>query len=551
MIRRLEIRNYILINAMSIEFESGLNVITGETGAGKSIILGALGLLMGRRADSAVLKNPNEKCILELHLLLDKSFKKLFESEDLDFDEETIFRRQISVSGKSRAFINDTPVNLSVLKKVSLEILNIHQQFDTQKIADSDYQRYVLDIFADNADILEKYDEQYQNFLRINKDLKTANQKLEEAIREEEFNAFLLEEIDALQLTEDDLELEGRLNLIENAESIKLALGAFLDASTSEEQGSFQHAARNLHRTLERLDAKAEKLWSFKSQLNSILSDLQDLEYQAGTLLEEVDFDESELERLRQRLDECNRLMRKHQVESISALQEVRENIAKKVANIAEIRERIAILDLEQKDAHKSLLSIADKLSQRRRAAALEFSKQWILLLRELSMPNIQVSLEVNVVELNNFGQDMIAFHIAVNKGSELQLLSEVASGGEMSRMALAVDALISKKMDIRSLIFDEIDTGVSGEVAGKMGDRLLEISRYVQVVCITHSPQIASKGDHHWRVYKFDEEDETVTQMKKLNAEERIDELATMLSGYNKTDAAIANARDLLGMAK
>jgi len=547
MIQSLYIRNYILIEELKIEFGRDLHVLTGETGAGKSIILGAIGLIAGERADSNSMMEEEKKCIIELTVDIDESYRDFFKTEDIDFEKETIIRREIKPGGKSRAFINDTPVRLNQLKALTSGLLTIHQQFDTHQIGKEKYQLFILDEFGGHTKLIEAYKAQYRQYNELKKRKKEIETTLTAWNREREFNDFLLQELNELDPSQQDEELEKEVALLENAESIHMGLMK-LAHQISGGENDWMEPFREGVRLISDLSFEDQRLNQFRERLENVVSDVEELERDALDLAEEVVYDEQKLEAVRSRLDELIRLQRKHQVDSIEELLQLKNELGGKMGDMDSMEQELANTEVALKKSLEDLEESAIKLSEARKKVAIPLTKAWIQHLRSMAMPNVRMEFSFSETEdYGPNGQDLVQLLVAVNKGAQLQKLDEVASGGERSRMSLAINAILSRHLEVNTLIFDEIDTGVSGEVSAKMGELLREISQFRQVICISHSPQIAALAKHHYRVYKRDLEDRTQTNIELLTADGRIEEIAGMLSSKEKSEAAIANAKALL----
>lgn len=547
MIQSLYIQNYILIEELKIEFSKDLHVITGETGAGKSIILGAIGLIAGERADSNSLMVEDKKCIIELTVQIDEDHRSFFEQEDIDFEEETIIRREIKPGGKSRAFVNDTPVRLNQLKDLASGLLTIHQQFDTHQIGKEKFQLFILDEFGSHAELLDNYKELYKHYNQLIRRKKEIEATLIEWHREKEFNDFLLKELDELDPLPEDEELEKEVALLENAESIHVGLMK-LAHQISGGENDWMEPFREVVNLISDLSFEDQRLTEFRDRLENVVSEVEELERDALDLSEDVVYDEEKLETTRSRLDELIRLQRKHQVDSIEELLALKEELGGKMVDMASMEQELSDTDSALGKTRESLDHSAAMLSEARQKAAGPITRAWIQHLQSMAMPNVRMEYFFETAEdFGPKGKDVVQLLVAVNKGSELQKLDDVASGGERSRMSLAINAILSRQLQVDTLIFDEIDTGVSGEVSAKMGELLRAISQHRQVVCISHSPQIAALAQHHYRVYKRDLKDRTQTNIELLTPDGRVKEIAGMLSSKEKSEAAIANAKALL----
>jgi len=552
MIKSLQIRNYAIIESLEINFSKGLTIITGETGAGKSILLGALGLIMGHRADTKSLYDENEKCVVEgaFEVAL-YGLRPFFEAHDLDYDDEVVIRREISPSGKSRAFINDTPVNLSVLQELSGVLIDLHQQFDSHDIHNVSFQLRMLDALADNKALLEAYQEIYRHYQSEKKQLAELVQRNERGAREIDFLTFQMEEFNQAELVAGEQEaLEAELSRLTHAEDIKRALsGAFQHLCESElavisqlEEIGYAVAA------IAKVDATTGKL---HERYVGLVAELQDIGDEFNRIAEATEYNPERIQEVQLRLDLIYRLQKKHGVADVEALLALQQEIEQQLGAFGDLSESIRKLEESIRRQESQLMEIAGKLRERRKAKAAPFEEQVQQMLGQLAMPNAQMSVSFKALEnLGPTGFDEVNFFFAANKGSRLQTIKDVASGGELSRLTLVTKSLVASAIPLPSLIFDEIDTGISGDVALRMGNILRRLSNHHQVVSITHSPQVASKADVHYFVYKKENEDRTVTMVRSLTPDERVRAIATMLSQSPPSTSAIENARELLSMA-
>ncbi len=549
MITSLSIENYALIEKLSVDFTDGFSVITGETGAGKSILLGALGLVLGNRADLSSLKNKDEKCIIEAHFSISKyNLKPFFEANDFDYEEDTIIRREILPTGKSRAFINDTPVNLSELQELSDVLLDIHSQHQTQELSETKMQFQIIDAVATNQDNLESY----TALLKVYKQsLAVLNQKkatLSELTKEQEYNSFLLEELLAAQLEQcNQQELESSLEKLNNVEHIKESLVRSLAVANDEQFGVLQYL-REIKVNIQKIAGFSEEYEAILQRISSVIIEFDDIEKELQSQSESLYGDPEKMEQITQKLQLIYALQKKHQVQTIEELLVIQNDLDEKVISVSSLeieieKTAVLLLDLESK-----LNVLSDSIHENRAVAIPVLTQKMEAILALLGMENARFSIQINVGEqfLSN-GKDEIQFLFAANKGSDFGLLKKVASGGEMSRIMLAVKAILSQYSNLPTIIFDEIDTGVSGEIANKMAQIMKNMSETMQVFAITHLPQIAGKGTVHFKVYKKVEQEQTKSELKLLTKEERITEIAQMLSGIDVTASAIIHAKELL----
>ncbi|MBL7920955.1 MAG: DNA repair protein RecN [Bacteroidia bacterium] len=549
MLRRLYISNFALINEMDVSFPGKLSVITGETGAGKSIFLEALGLVLGNRADLSALQNKNKKCIIEAEFdTKGLQLKSFFEENDLDFDTTVLLRREISTEGKSRSFLNDTPVGLNSLKLLSEKLIDIHSQHQTLLLNQTNFQLEVLDAFAGSLNDFKEYKTEFGKLNKLNTVLKTLLDQEAQAKKELDYFQFLFNELEETEIKSGALKiLEDESAELENAETIKSTL---LNSSNTINGGEANviSALAQVKQNLQSLSKYGKNYNKFFERINSAYIELKDLASELEDAEANVNFDPVKLDEVNGKLDKLNRLLKKHNVTTEEDLLAVKKEIENKLTQFESIEKDI---DETQKQIDKLNLvciKIAKKLTDARTKAIAAIEKQVKDSLAELSMQNAQFKIELmKTKELASNGFDQVKFLFSANKGMSLNELHKVASGGELSRLMLCLKALLASKKQLPTVIFDEIDTGVSGDVADKIGNILLKMGNTMQVVTITHLPQMASKGNHHLFVYKNDDADKTVSHIKQLNKEERINEIAKMLSTGNPTQSALKNAKELL----
>lgn len=552
MLRHLFIQNYALIDTLDIELEEGFSVITGETGAGKSILLGAIGLLLGQRADSKAIRTDAQRCVIEATFdLSNYQLESLFEDIDVDYDgTECVIRRELTAAGKSRAFVNDTPVGLTQLRQLGDCLIDIHSQHQNLLLANEDFQLNILDILAENQKELAEYVESYKEFKRIEKLLEETKKEAEKQQSEQDYLSFQLTQLEEANLQEgEDEELEEELQTLEHAEEIKTALYQANDLLQNESHSILQmlrtagHALDGISHVLSSASELAERIESCRIELKDVA---EELEGEA----ENIEYNPNRQAFVEERLSTIYDLERKHHVETLSELISIRNELTEKLNHIANSEEEILQLETTLKNIKEKVLAKADKLSRKRAKAALQMEKQMCNTLIPLGMPNIQFKVEI--VKRNDpdaSGMDQVTFLFCANKNMALQPISHVASGGEIARVMLSLKALVSGAINMPTIIFDEIDTGVSGQIAERMALIMKEMGEKNgrQVISITHLPQIAAMGSHHYRVYKEDNESTTNSHIVRLNDAERVEEIAHMLSGSNLTEAAINNARTLL----
>ncbi|WP_419802662.1 DNA repair protein RecN [Mucilaginibacter sp.] len=551
MLSRLTINNYALIDNLDIELDAGLNIITGETGAGKSIILGALSLILGQRAESKYFFNQQKKCVIEgIFRIEGFQLKKYFEENDLDYEAETVLRREISADGKSRAFVNDTPVNLTALKQLGEKLIDIHSQHATAEINDPGFQLLVVDSITNHPELLEKYHNAFFTYKKSSAQLQQLIEESEKAKQEEDYLQFQFDELEKVNLVEDEQEsLEQELYTLNNAEEIKRSLlnvNYLLQDGESAALNQFKESLQLLS-VLEKYNPKAAelnlRLASINIELKDIIAEIEDME-------QATQVDEARSEKISDRLAQIFTLQKKHRVSSNAELLQIQEDLSNKLNTIQSGDDAIEKLQKQIEKQNAELQKMAVQLSSDRKKAIPEIEKQILKTLAEVDMTQAILKIENNIAVKEAFdknGIDHVRFLFSANKGHKLAEMSKVASGGELSRVMLSIKSLISRYTALPTIIFDEIDTGVSGEVANKVGLVMEQLSQFLQVVTITHLPQIASKGSSHFLVYKNDTGKIPSTKIKKLTEEERILEIAKMLSGSKPGESALQNARELL----
>ena len=550
MLKQLYIKNYALIDLLDIELYPGFSVITGETGAGKSIILGAIGLLLGQRADSKSIKAGAEKCIIEAHFDLTRyNMDAFFEENEIEQDaEDTIIRRELTAAGKSRAFINDTPVSLSMLKEFGEQLVDVHSQHQNLLLQKQDFQLNVVDIIANDQKELTAYQQTYSELQAAKHQLQTLKDDIERNRQNQDFLQFQYEELENAHLMEGEQEeLEQQSETMEHAEDIKTALYEADNALYGEQTGAVSQV-RTAQNALNSISQVLPKAGNLTERLESCRIELKDIADEVSTLLENTDFDPSELDHVNDRLDHIYELEKKYHTENVSELITLRDGLKQKLNNIENSDEALAKLEASCQKLCADCQKLADVLTKLRKKAGKEIEGQLRQRLVPLGMPNVRFEVSIAKRELGKTGQDEVSFLFSANTSTPLQSIAQVASGGEIARVMLSLKAMISGAVKLPTIIFDEIDTGVSGKIAEKMADIMKEMGQTErQVISITHLPQIASKGSHHYRVSKEETAQGTISQMQELSQDERINEIAQMLSGSNVTDAAIQNAKELL----
>ncbi|MBI4931729.1 MAG: DNA repair protein RecN [Bacteroidetes bacterium] len=549
MLRHLSIQNYALIEKIEIDFPEGLSIITGETGAGKSILLGALSLIAGSRADSSSLQDKTKKCIVEVIFdIKNYSIQSFFSGNELDYAEQTVIRREVSPEGKSRAFINDTPVNLAQLRELSFELIDIHSQHETLTLNEAVYQLSVVDAFAKTADTIEKYKTDYRKYKEVEKHLAELIEKEKQSKMDADYWQFQFDEFEQLNLQAGEQEkTEEELKVLENAEEIKSVLEKISTALNGGEQNILTSLNENKTQ-LSSISKLNSAYYELLSRINSAHIELKDIASEIESIAEKVSFNPKRAEALTSRLDEIYRLQKKHQVNSVEALLEVKTKVEARLWENSSLETEINKLRQEMEKMREKLFILAKRISAERKKSLPKLEKEVSALLSSLALPNAQFRVEHILLEmLTEQGIDKIKFLFSANKGSGLKEISKVASGGELSRLMLSIKSLIATNTALPTIIFDEIDAGVSGGVAEQVGKMILGMSGSMQVVAITHLPQIASKGNSHFTVYKEEKSERTFTQIKFLSKEERIKEIAKMLSAGKPTDASVKNAKELL----
>lgn len=549
MITSLSIKNYALIEKLAIDFSKGFSIITGETGAGKSIILGAMGLVLGKRADLTSLKNKEEKCVIEAYFDISKyNLKPFFEANDLDYEDETIIRREILPSGKSRAFINDSPVNLQELQDLSLFLIDIHSQQQTQELSDENVQFKIIDAIAANLAEINSYQVLLKSYKEDKSHLNSLLKKQAESIKEQEYNTFLLNELIAAQLKSGEQEqLEADFEKLNNVETIKEAVDKSLALANEEQIGALT-TLKEIKIALQKIASFAPEYASLLERITSLAIELDDISDELTNCSEKLINDPMQLDLISEKLQLIFNLQKKHQVTTVDELLAIQNTLETTLFELGNLESDIAALTQSIQDKANQLDALALAIHQKRTTAVPVLSDKLIAILATLGMPNVRFNIEIKAVD-NYYqnGKDEIQFLFSANKGTDFGLLKKVASGGEMSRIMLAVKAILAQYSKLPTLIFDEIDTGVSGEIAIRMGEIMKEMSQTMQIFAITHLPQIAAKGNAHFKVFKSTVGDDTQSELQLLNQEERVLEIAQMLSGAVVSDSALNHAKSLL----
>ena len=552
MLKQLYIRNFTLIERLDMTFNGGFSVITGETGAGKSIILGAIGLLKGQRADSKLIKRGSEKCVIEAHFNLSRyGMEKFFNDNDVEYDaDDCIVRREITAAGKSRAFVNDTPVPLSVLKELGEQLIDVHSQHQNLLLGKQDFQMEIVDIIADDKDLLDNYRKAYGDYREKQRQLDDLQERLSSNKANADFLLFQYEELDRANLVEGEQEtLEAQANQMSHYEDIKTALYQADKAMSAEGTGVTENL-RTAINALHSIEGVLPMAGELASRMDADFIDLKDIADELEGQLDKVDFDPKELDSINDRLDRIYSLQKKYHCDSVSQLIEIRDNLKKQLDGIENGDYDLQQVKNEVAKSMKLAIQKADSITKVRKTAAKKIEEVIKQRLVALGMPNIQFTINLESSELSADGADKVAYMFSANRNMPMQPVAQVASGGEIARLMLSLKAMVSGAVKLPTIIFDEIDTGVSGKIAEKMADIMCEMGNNErQVISITHLPQIAAKGATHYKVYKEDRGDTTVSTMKLLCGEDRVNEIAQMLSGSDITEAAISNARELLKM--
>jgi len=549
MLQKLHIQNYAIIDELNIEFPGHMNVITGETGAGKSILMGALSLILGDRADMGVLLQRDRKCVVEGGFALDgrQSAAAFLKENDLEVDEEVVLRREIATSGKSRAFINDTPVNLEQLRKLSSLLVDLHRQFDTLELGEMDFQREVLDALAGQMVAVEAYRVVYRAWQAAGRELAVLQEQKAQFSKEMDYHQYLFNELEEAGFRENELEeMDQELKLLNNAEGIKTALSKVYCELKEGEQPLVQQL-RSLQHSLQAFAAFHAELPGLSERMQSAQIELQDIAGEVERITDEVNYDPRRIEEINERLSLGYKLLKKHGVSTSGELLTIQRELEGKLQASLNVDDIIAAKEKEVSRLLQDAQKQAMALSKKRQAQAAPLEEQVNKLLKQVGMPNARLKVQVSATGLNPAGIDHIEFLFDANKSNRYEPIRKVASGGELSRLMLCIKSLVAESMDLPTLIFDEIDTGISGEAARQVGIILKELSRKRQVICITHQPQIAGKADAHYFVYKQVKGESIQTNIRLLTREERITAIAQMLGGEKPTAAALENAREMV----
>lgn len=548
MLTRLLVRNYAIISKLDVQFNDGLTIITGETGAGKSILIGALSMVLGKRADSSALFNSNEKCVIEGYFdVSKKDIQSFFKEHDLDYESTTILRRELTTSGKSRAFINDTPVNLNQLRELASVLIDIHSQHELLSLKTPEFRTRFIDASADGGKQFQAFSKQYSSWKTLKSKAEALKEELNQARADQDYLQFQLDELTEINLKEGELtEAQERLSLLENADDISSAISNITEALNGFD-GGILDVLRQLDSELRSLSSKFPKAKEWQERIHSNLVDIEDISRELEIQGTSVEADPQELMALQERVDEVLRLMTKHRKHSEVELIEFKNDLEEKLNGIGSSDEELTLILAELEKAGSEMEKLANALTETRKTSAKKLTATVTDELKQMGMPDAQLQIELAREGITALGQDKIGIKFTSNRGQSLQDISKIASGGELSRLMLAVKSEMAKTAQLPSIIFDEIDTGVSGDVANRVGYKIQDLSSRMQVFCITHLPQIAAKASIHLYVFKELVGGKTVTKVKLLTPEERIVEIAKMLSNANPTEEALAHAKNLV----
>ena len=546
---KLKIKNFVLIDDLEVDFNDGMTCITGETGAGKSILLGGLSLVLGKRADLSSLHDVSRKCVVEAIFQISfYNLKHIFDENDIDYQEETILRREILPKGKSRAFINDTPVNLNVLEEVSLKLIDIHSQNDTSSLLKNEYQFQVLDALANNQMILEEYKQNLLSFKEINKEFLSTKALKEKSIDNYEYKKYLYEELDATHLELGIEErLEDELSILSSVELIQNSMNKTIQSLEAESYGIIDQL-KDLQRNNQEISNKSNQFEELFNRVKGSTIELEDISEEYKKIFNSLEVSPQKTEDLKRQIDNLNKLFFKHKVGSVEELLLIKEEINSFLENSINLDDKLNSIEQEIRKRKISLKEQCLKLSENRKKVISVLEKELKRLVSKMGMDQANFKIELSTSEDFLFnGSDILSFEFSANKGHDFKILKKVASGGELSRIMLAIKTLLSRFKKLPTIIFDEIDTGVSGKISDNIAEIMANLGSSMQVFTITHLPQVAAKGDHHFKVEKKTEGDKSLTKLSYLNTKQRIDEIAMMLSGNKITDTAIAHAKQLM----
>jgi DNA repair protein RecN (Recombination protein N) len=549
MLRELKIQNYALIQNMNIEFDGDFSVLTGETGAGKSILLGALSLVLGVRADSSVLQNNDNKCVVEAIFDISKyGLESFFENNDLDYELETLIRREINTNGKSRAFINDTPVTLNTLKELAGKLIDIHSQHQSLELNDNNYQLKIIDSIAENGELLDSYKNTHKQFKQIDNKITKLKEYAQSVSKDYDYNTFQYKQLHELNLEDINQEqLENELNVLNNIENIQQNLSQSHQLLSAEEV-SILDMIRSVKQNLSSISSFYSEADGLIDRVERVEIELKDISQEIEVSAEDMEANPNRYQQIKDILDELYSVMQKHQVDTVDELMKLEQEFLEKTEQQDSVQEDLAKLEKEFVDVKDRLEKLASKLSKRRADSIPLFVEKITHLLTELGMPSAKFEIKMQKEPyFNNYGIDKIVFLFSANKNYTSQNITKIASGGEISRLMLSIKSILSESTSLPTIIFDEIDTGVSGDIADKMAFIMKEMAKNMQVISITHLPQIAAQGKNHYKIYKKEEKLTVNTYIAKLTEEERVEEIARLLSGKNISKEAIENAKTLM----
>lgn len=549
MLRKLIIQNYAIIDEITIDFSHQLNIITGETGAGKSILMGALSLILGERADSSVLVNNQKKCFIEGYFKAEnkEAVIAFLQSQDLDIEDELVLRREIATNGKSRAFINDTPATLQQLKQLARLLVDLHQQFDTIELGDSDFQRQVIDALAGNEAILVAYKKVYFNWQQVTKELQALKLAKAAFLKEFDYNQFLFTELDELNVSPNEIEaLEEELKILSNAEAIKTSIDLVQSSLLNSEQ-PIVSILKQLGNQLQAFAALHKELPELVTRLKASQVELQDIADELTKISDHIQFDEKRIEWINQRMSDGYKLIKKHGVKTSNDLINIKNELEHKLNHVLQLDDEMIAKETQADQLAESVEKIAETISLSRKKIISSFEKEVNALLKQVGMPNAHIQTRLLPSPLYEYGKEQIDLLFDANNSNRFEPIRKVASGGELSRLMLCIKSLVAASIDLPTLIFDEIDTGISGEAAKQVGLIMQKMAAQRQIICITHQPQIAGKANAHFYVYKEKKGELIKTTIRLLDSEERIKAIASMLSGEKPTAAAMENAREMM----
>jgi DNA repair protein RecN (Recombination protein N) len=548
MLKHLTIKNYALIKHLEMEPSGHLNVITGETGAGKSIMLGAMGMLMGNRADTKVLWEESEKCVVEgVFNIKDYKLKSFFKSEDLDYDDQTVIRREISAGGKSRAFINDTPVTLEIMRKLGNLLMDIHSQHETLQLGNQLFQLQLIDAYADNTSLRQEYSDAWSSYLKAKKEFETLTGQAETLRQEADYTRFQLDELSKASLEENEQQRhESELKIMEHAEEIKTRFNAILNL-LSDSEFAVTNSLSEIRNQLQTISSYTQAYENLFNRVESLRIELTDIESEIKNEEEKIEFDPERAEWLKERLSTIYNLLKKHRVNDVKELVVLQESLQQKSDLTTNLDVELAKAQAAYNTSQEQLKKLGTQLSETRKKAFEPLKKQLVKLLKELGIPDATLSVEIQTTEPTSSGIDKIEILFSANKGIGAKPLAQVASGGEFSRLMFCIKYVMAEKSAMPTLVLDEIDNGVSGEIAIKLGNMMKGMSRNHQLITISHLPQIAAKGEAHYFVYKDNSSKKTVSNIRLLSSDERVEEIAKMIGGAKPSKVAMENAMELL----